>query len=242
VTSLPIDCLLPDVVASLGRGSCLVVRAAPGAGKTTRVPAALLDAGIAGAKDIVVLEPRRIAARAAAEFVARERGGTTGGEIGYRVRFEQRGGSATRLWFVTEGSFTRRLITDPFLESVGIVILDEFHERHLQGDVALAAVRELQGSVRPELKLVVMSATLETASLAAALPDATVLTSEGRSHPVAVEYLDPAAPDLPLHQRVARAIESLVANRAAGVDEREGDILVFLPGAAEIRRAGAALE
>ncbi len=161
--ALPIEPLLPEVVETLRQNSRLVLRAPPGAGKTTRVPGALLDGGLARGKQIVVLEPRRIAARAAAEFVARARGGVVGGEIGYRVRFEGKGGESTRLWFVTEGVFSRSLTRDPYLEEVGAVILDEFHERHLQGDVALGVVRELQETVRPELKLIVMSATLDTA-------------------------------------------------------------------------------
>ena len=163
---LPIDTVLPDAVASLRRSRCLVLRAAPGAGKTTRVPAALLDAGLAGDRHVVVLEPRRIAARAAATFVAHERGSVVGHEVGYRVRFDERGGPHTRLWFVTEGVFGRLLAADPFLERVGVVVLDEFHERHLQGDVALAVVRELQDTVRPDLRLAVMSATLDTDALA----------------------------------------------------------------------------
>src|SRR5262245_20724909 len=187
---LPIDAVLPDVVTALGRGTRLIVRAEPGAGKTTRVPAALLDAGLAGEREVVVLEPRRIAARVAADFVARERGRAVGDEVGYRVRFEQRGGAATRLWFVTEGIFSRQLATDPFLERAGVVVLDEFHECHLQGDVALAVVRELQETVRPDLRLVVMSATLDTEALARALGDAAVVSAPGRTHPVAVEYDD----------------------------------------------------
>ncbi|HZP40612.1 MAG TPA: ATP-dependent helicase HrpB [Candidatus Binatia bacterium] len=233
--ALPIDPLLPDVVAALREGRRLVLRAAPGAGKTTRVPAALLDAGIAGGRAVVVLEPRRIAARAAAAFVARERGGAVGGEVGYRVRFEQRGDGRTRLWFVTEGVFSRRLADDPFLEDVGVVVLDEFHERHLQGDVALAVVRTLQESVRPDLRLVVMSATLDTAAVTAALGDAAVLTSEGRAYPVTVEYDEspPAPAARPLALRVAAAVGRLL--------DAPGDVLVFLPGAPEIRRAAEAL-
>src|SRR5581483_9058643 len=231
VRALPIDPLLPDVVAALREGRRLVLRAAPGAGKTTRVPAALLDAGIAGGRAVVVLEPRRIAARAAAAFVARERGG----EVGGRVRFEQRGDGRTRLWFVTEGVFSRRLADDPFLEDVGVVVLDEFHERHLQGDVALAVVRTLQESVRPDLRLVVMSATLDTAAVTAALGDAAVLTSEGRAYPVTVEYDEspPAPAARPLALRVAAAVGRLL--------DAPGDVLVFLPGAPEIRRAAEAL-
>jgi ATP-dependent helicase HrpB len=234
VHTLPIDPLLPEAVACLTTGSRLVIRAAPGAGKTTRVPAALLDAGLAAGRQVVVLEPRRIAARAAAEFVAHERGGAVGGEVGYRVRFEQRGDAVTRLWFVTEGVLGRQLTHDPFLEQVGIVVLDEFHERHLQGDVALAVVRELQETVRPDLKLVVMSATLETDRLAAYLDDCRVLTSEGRAFPVQVEY---ESEEWPLAGRIVAAVRRVLAQRDDG-----GDILVFLPGAAEIRRTAAALE
>ena len=231
--ALPIEPLLPEIVARLRETNRLVLRAAPGAGKTTRVPAALLDAGLAGARRVAVVEPRRIAARAAAEFVARTRGGAVGGEVGYRVRFVRKGGAATRLWFLTEGVFGRDLARDPFLEDVGIVVLDEFHERHLQSDLALAVVRELQESVRPDLRLVVMSATIETEPLAGFLGStAAVVTSEGRAHPVAVSY-DDAGHGLRLADRVAAAVR--------GVLDDPGDVLVFLPGAGEIRRATAAL-
>jgi ATP-dependent helicase HrpB len=234
VTPLPIDPLLPEIVTALRDRRRLILRAAPGAGKTTRVPAALLDAGLAGEREVLVLEPRRIAARAAADFVARARGGRPGDEVGYRVRFEQQGGPRTRLWFLTEGVFTRQLAADPFLERAGVVVLDEFHERHLQGDVALAVLRELQETVRPDLRLVVMSATLDTDPLAAALGDAAVVTSEGRAFPVTVEY-DAGAGQAPLARRVATAVGRLVR-------DTPGDVLVFLPGAAEIRRAAEALE
>lgn len=233
--SLPIDSLLPDVVRVLRNEKRLVLRAPPGAGKTTRVPAALLDSGIAGDKQVYVLEPRRIAARSGAAFVASERGSSLGGEVGYRVRFESRGGRDTRLWFLTEGVLGRQLTRDPFLEDAGVVVLDEFHERHLQGDVALAIVRELQETVRPDLRLVVMSATLETAALSSYLGSCTVLTSEGRAHPVAVEYEAEADPR-PLSARVATALR-----RSLERDD-DGDVLVFLPGAAEIRRTAEAVE
>jgi ATP-dependent helicase HrpB len=229
---LPIDALLPEITAALGRGPRVVLRAPPGAGKTTRVPAALLDAGIAGTGAVLVLEPRRIAARAAAEWVARERKTAVGGEVGYRVRFEQRGGPATRLWFVTEGVFERQLATDPFLEGTGVVVLDEFHERHLAGDVALAVVRELQETVRPDLKLVVMSATLDTDRLAGFLPGAAVLTSSGREHPVTIEYADTPVDVRALPARVVGALGRVLAE--------PGDVLVFLPGASDIRRAAEA--
>lgn len=232
---LPIDPLLGEIVETLSSRKRLVLRAPPGAGKTTRVPAALLDAGIAGDKQVVVLEPRRIAARAAAEWVAAERGATVGEEIGYRVRFEQRGGRATRLWFVTEGVFSRSLAGDPYLDRVGVVVLDEFHERHLQGDLALGVVRELQETVRPDLRIVVMSATLDTDQVAAFLGGAPVVTSEGRAFAVEIEY------DLqPSRSKLAPRIAAAVA-RAVGSDFRSGDILVFLPGAAAIRQSAEAL-
>ncbi len=216
---LPIDPLLPELVAALRTTNRLLLRAAPGAGKTTRVPGAVLDAGLAGMRPIVVVEPRRIAARAAAEWVARERGGRIGDEVGYRVRFARKGGDATRLWFLTEGVFTRDLARDPFLEAVGAIVLDEFHERHLQTDVALAIVTELQDTVRPDLKLVVMSATLETDALAAYLgPTTTTLTSEGRAHPVTIDYDDAAGHAHARHfvDRVTAAIRRVPADTARG--------------------------
>jgi ATP-dependent helicase HrpB len=230
---LPIDPVLPAVLGALDRGRRVVLRAPPGAGKTTRVPPALLDAGVAGARCVLVLEPRRIAARAAADFVARIRGGAPGGDVGYRVRFERRGGAATRLWFVTEGVFGRHLGDDPFLDDVGVVVLDEFHERHLQGDLALAVVRALQQTVRPDLKLVVMSATLATDALARHLPDATVVTSEGRAHPVAIDWAPPSPGARPA-AHVAAVVRDVLRGDA-------GDVLVFLPGAGEIRRTAGLL-
>jgi ATP-dependent helicase HrpB len=262
--SLPIDPLLPDVVTALRTSNRLVLRAAPGAGKTTRVPGALLDAGLAGGRAVTVVEPRRIAARAAAEYVARARGGLVGGEVGYRVRFARKGGGATRLWFLTEGVFSRDLARDPFLEEVGVVVLDEFHERHLQSDVALAVVRELQDTVRPDLKLVVMSATLDTDKLAHYLPGSQTLTSEGRAHPVDIQYEDANHGRHVVDRVVAAIRRELVARSGRGgpggrrAERLSGsergdplgprdrfpapdDLLVFLPGAAEIRRVATEL-
>lgn len=233
--ALPIDSQLPRIVAAVRAHRRLVLQAEPGAGKTTRVPPALLDAGLAGERAVVVLEPRRIAARAAAVRVAGERGEPLGARVGYRVRFEQRGRHTTRLWYVTDGVFGRRLGEDPFLDEVGVVVLDEFHERHLEADVALAVVCALQESVRSDLRLVVMSATLDAARLAAALPDAVHLSVPGRPHPVAVHWMPPPARS-PLGDSVRRAVETLLAGEDDG-----GDILVFLPGAAEIRRTAMAL-
>jgi ATP-dependent helicase HrpB len=233
---LPIDSVLPEIIARLRQESTLVLSAAPGAGKTTRVPPALLDAGIAGDRQIVVLEPRRIAARAAAEYIARQRGEDLGADVGYRVRLEHKGGAHTRLWLVTEGIFSRQLARDPFLEAVGAVVLDEFHERHLQGDVALAVVRELQATVRSDLKLVVMSATLETERLAGHLDGCAVVRSEGRAFPVRITHAaERDERQLPLRMRTA--LSGLLREGDDG-----GDILAFLPGAAEIRRTAAAIE
>jgi ATP-dependent RNA helicase HrpB len=228
---LPIDPLLPEIVRSLGRTPALVVVAPPGAGKTTRVPPALLDGGMAPTGEILVSEPRRVAARAAARRLAFERGVRVGDEVGYRVRLDTRAGDRTRITFVTEGILTRRLQRDPLLEGVDVVVLDEFHERSLEADLALALVAEVQRDLRPDLRLVAMSATLEAAPLAAYLGDCPVLEAQGRSHPVQVRF-DPRPDDRPLAVRAAGG----VARALADPDDDGGHVLVFLPGAAEIRR------
>ena len=235
---LPIDPLLPEVCSVLGRSRSLVIEAPPGAGKTTRVPRALLEAGLAGDGEIVVLEPRRLAARLAARRVAEEMGERVGETVGYQVRFEEVAGPRTRIRFVTEGLLTRRLLSEPTLRRASVVVLDEFHERHLHADLALAFLHRLQAAGRPDLRLVVMSATLEAGPIASFL-EAPVLRSEGRRFEVAVEYLSPAEAaraDVRLEDRVASALRRLVGE---GLD---GDVLVFLPGAAEIRRAAEACE
>lgn len=223
---LPIDPTLPEILRSLAERPSLVLEAPPGAGKTTRVPRAMLDSG-AFAGDIVVLEPRRLAARMAAERVAEELGEPIGGAVGYQVRFEDKTSARTRLRFVTEGTLTRRLLSDPELRGTSAVVLDEFHERHVHGDVALALVRRLQRGPRPDLAVVVMSATLETGPVAAYL-DCPVVRSVGRAYPVAIEHL-PAPDDRKIELQVVSALRRLVNE---GLD---GDVLVFLPGAAEIR-------
>ncbi len=227
--SLPIDPLLPAIVASLRERPTLVLEAPPGAGKTTRVPRALYDAGMAAQGEIVVLEPRRLAARMAARRVADELGEKVGGVVGYQVRFEDVSSGRTRIRFVTEGVLGRKLIASPDLGGVAVVILDEFHERHLQGDVALALVERLRRTRRPDLRVVAMSATLATEPLAAHLA-APVLRSEGKRFDVAIEHL-PAADDRPLPSQVASAVRRLV------VEGLDGHVLVFLPGASEIRKA-----
>ncbi|MDT5157584.1 MAG: ATP-dependent helicase HrpB [Acidobacteriota bacterium] len=228
--SLPIDALLPEAVEHLRRARSLVVEAPPGAGKTTRLPPAILDASVAGRGDVLVLEPRRLAARMAARRVAEERGERLGETVGYQVRFEEVSSRATRLRFLTEGVLTRRLLADPELRGVGCVVLDEFHERHLQADLALALLRRLQQTSRPDLKIVAMSATLDAAPVARFLNDCPVLRSEGRRFEVRVEHLL-RQDERPLEVQVESAVRRLVSE---GLD---GDVLVFLPGAASIRRA-----
>ncbi|MFT3709807.1 MAG: ATP-dependent helicase HrpB [Archangium sp.] len=228
--NLPIDALLPEITTALRTREALVLEAPPGAGKTTRVPPALLDAGLAGDKEIVVLQPRRLATRLAANRVAEERNERPGQTIGYQVRFEEQVSKQTRIRFVTEGILTRRLVGDPLLRDVGIVLLDEFHERHLAGDLALAMLRRLQLGARKDLKLLVMSATLDAAPIATWLGDAPRLRSEGRRFDVAIEYLE-KEDDRFLDQQVLAALKRLVQT------ELDGHVLVFLPGAGEIRRA-----
>ncbi len=225
--SLPIDPLLPALVDNLQSRPNLVLQADPGAGKTTRVPPALLDSGLLGLGECWILEPRRLAARLAATRVAEELGEPLGQRAGYAVRFEQKVSRETRLRFVTEGLLVRRLQGDPQLKGIAAVVLDEFHERHLHTDLALTLLRRLQRTQRPDLRLVVMSATLDPGPLAAYL-DAAVLQSEGRSFPVETTFL-PRPDDRPVEVQVAEALDLLYGE---GLREHT---LVFLPGAAEIR-------
>ncbi len=222
---LPVDTILPEIIDSLKRCPNLVIEAPPGAGKTTRVPPALLQM-VSG--EVVVLEPRRIAARMAARRVAWEAGEQVGQTIGYQVRFEEAVGPQTRLRFVTEGVLTRRLLSDPGLKGVAAVVLDEFHERHLESDLALALLKRLQ-QTRPDLRIVVMSATLDAGPVAQYLNSCPVLRSEGRQFDLSISHL-PYSPK-PLEAQLAEALELLIA------EEPSGDVLAFLPGAAEIRRA-----
>jgi ATP-dependent helicase HrpB len=222
---LPVDAIVPEMIESLKRSPNLVMEAPPGAGKTTRVPPALLE--IAGG-DVVVLEPRRIAARLAARRVAWEMDEPVGQTVGYQVRFEEAIGPRTRLRFVTEGVLTRRLLSDPDLKGVSAVVLDEFHERHLDSDLALALLKRLQRT-RPDLRIVVMSATLDTGHVAQYLDGCPILRSEGRLFKLSITHL-PYSPKT-LEAQLTDALELLVA------EEPSGDVLAFLPGAAEIRRA-----
>ena len=197
VIPLPIDPLLPEIVAALDQRGAAVIEAPPGAGKTTRVPRALLDLGRPPAGEIVVLQPRRLPARLGATRVAEELGERVGQTVGYTVRFEEVGGPGTRVRFVTEGILTRRLLADPQLRGVATVVLDEFHERHIATDLTLALVQRLRRGARPDLKLCVMSATLEADEIAAYLDDCPRLRSEGRRFEVAIDHL-PQPDDRPL--------------------------------------------
>ncbi len=211
----------------------MVLEAPPGAGKTTRVPPALLDAGLAGANELIVLQPRRLATRVAALRVAEERGERLGETVGYQIRFEDISGPKTRVRFLTEGLLTRRLVSDPQLKGVGVVLLDEFHERHIASDLALALLKRLQATSRPDLKLVVMSATLDAEPIAQWLGGVPRLRSEGRRFELTLEHL-PQDDDRHLDQQVLGALKRLLQAQL------DGDVLVFLPGAAEIRRAADA--
>ncbi len=225
---LPIDAALPQLKAALGLYNAAVLVAPPGAGKTTRVPLVLAAESWAAGKKIIVLEPRRLAARAAAARMANELGEAVGETVGYRVRFGTKVSSRTRIELVTEGVFTRMILDDPALDGVAALLFDEFHERSLDADLGLALARDVQQGLREDLKLLVMSATIDGACVAKLLGDAPVVESAGRAFPVATRYLG-REPRAPIERQVADAV--LQAVRA-----ETGSVLAFLPGAGEIRR------
>ncbi len=227
--ALPVEAVLPELAANLANASAAVLEAPPGAGKTTLVPLRLLAEPWLAGRKILMLEPRRLAARAAATRMAQLLGEAVGETVGYAMRFERRIGPATRIEVVTEGLLARYLQRDPALEAYGAVIFDEFHERSLDADLGLALCLEVQETLRPDLRLLAMSATLDGAGLAAHLGGAPLVRSDGRLFPVEVEYLGGDSAE-PLELRVARAVERALGAVAAGV-------LVFLPGAGEIRRS-----
>jgi ATP-dependent helicase HrpB len=227
-TPLPIDAVLDELTRTLASHNAAVLVAPPGAGKTTRVPLALLDAPWARDKKIIVLEPRRIAARASAERMAQSLGERVGETVGYRVRFGSKISRATRIEVVTEGIFSRQILDDPELSGIAAVLFDEFHERSLDADLGLALARDAQTGLREDLRILVMSATLDGARVARLLGDAPVVASEGRAFPVETRYLGRKA-DAPLERQMADAI-------AMALRADPGSVLAFLPGAAEIRR------
>ena len=229
----PISPLLPQIATHLAFHPRLVLEAPPGAGKTTQVPLALLDAPWLEGRKVIMLEPRRVAARSAAQFMARQLGEEVGETVGYRIRFENRVSARTRVEVVTEGILTRMLQDDPMLDGVGALLFDEFHERHLAADLGLALALDVQAQLREDLRIVVMSATLDGERLAQFL-DAPRLSSAGRSFPVAVSHF-PARRDETLEAQARRAVEQALA-------AHPGDVLVFLPGQREIARTQAALE
>ena len=232
--SLPIDEVLPQVVAALRASSSVVLRAPTGAGKTTRVPPALLDAGLLGERRVIVLEPRRVAARAAARRMAFECGCSLGETVGYQVRFDRKWNAKTRILVVTEGTLVRMLQDDPFLDDVAAVVFDEFHERSLDTDLSLGMVRRVQQTVRPDLTIVVMSATLGVDAISQFLGDCPIVISEGRLYPVAIEY-SPRGDSTPLSVAVASAVADVLR-------QSPGDLLVFLPGQREIRETARELD
>lgn len=236
---LPIDEVLPRLLSALETHPAAVLHAPTGAGKTTRVPPALLDAGFSSGRQIVMLEPRRVAARAAARRIAEERGARLGGDVGYQIRFDRRAGNDTRILVVTEGILVQMLQRDPFLESVGVVIFDEFHERNLHSDLSLALCKRVQKEARPDLRLVVMSATLAAEPIAEWLGEGmeracAVVESRGRQYPVDIRFLERPDP------RGLPVVVSTAVKKMLG--ETPGDVLVFLPGVGEIRRTAGMLE
>ncbi|PHQ70392.1 MAG: ATP-dependent helicase HrpB [Sneathiella sp.] len=232
-TGLPVEAILPEIKEALRNSDAVILQAAPGAGKTTLVPLYLLRELLAEGQKIIMLEPRRLAARASARRMADLIGEKVGETVGFRVRLESKVSAATRIEVVTEGILTRRLQSDPELKGVGIVIFDEFHERSLQTDLGLALTRQVQDVLRDDLKIVVMSATIDAVRLANMLGNAAVVETAGRQFPVETKFLP-----RPIKSRIepiaATAVETAIKNDA-------GDILVFLPGAGEINRTQALL-
>ena len=235
VETFPVESVLPAIASSLAANRTVVLRAPPGSGKTTCVPPALLSAPWLDGKRILMLEPRRLAARGAAAYIASKFGEPVGGTVGYAVRLERKVSSRTRLEIVTEGLLTQRLLNDPELSDVGLIVFDEFHERSLQCDLGFAMALDVRRALRPDLRLLVMSATLDTETVAAHLGDADVHTAEARMFPVETRYLQvPSA--APVWAQVAGAVTRALAETA------EGDVLCFLPGEGEIKRCAEILK
>lgn len=231
---LPIDPLLPEILEQLRTSSCLVVEAAPGAGKTTRLPRALYEAAPHDPRQILVTEPRRLAARLAARYVSQELGCALGDTVGYSVRFEEKTSARTRVRYMTEGVLLRQLLADPDLPSARVVILDEFHERHLDSDQLLVLLAAL-AKRRPDFRLIVMSATLNAEPVARYLGNCPRVQSQGRAYPLEIRHVN-AVDDRPLEKRVSSAVKEVLSGQP------EGHVLVFLPGIGEIERVATLLK
>ncbi len=239
LSPLPIDSHLPAIRTLLEENRPVIVEASPGSGKTTRIPSSVLASTFLGDLEILVLEPRRLAAKLAARRVAWERGESVGDFIGYHFRFEKVVGKNTRVTFLTEGMLIRRLLTDPQLARVGCVLIDEFHERHLHGDIALSYLAHLRKNQRPDLRIAVMSATLDTTSLAGFLDNACVVSVAAPRFPIDIDYLSSPS-SKPLAELVKAALMSAI--REIPKDENSGDILVFLPGMNDILKSSDLLQ
>lgn len=237
-TDLPIYELESDIIAAFRQHGRVVLEAPTGSGKSTQVPQILVDSGLAGEGQIIVLQPRRLATRLLAARVASERGGQLGGEVGYQIRFDNVSSRATRIKFVTEGILLRMMLEDPSLPGIAAILFDEFHERHLFGDITLARALQIIEGERPDLKIGVMSATLQAAPLADYLAPCRILTSRGRTFAVETEYLEKAGDvdNIPVWDLAAREVERILESGA------EGDVLVFMPGAYEIHRTMSAIQ
>ena len=227
--ALPIYDLDEEIVSALRCGNRLILQAPTGSGKSTQVPQILLDGGIFGGGRCVILQPRRLAARMLATRVASERSVRLGGEVGYQIRLDNVSSKETKILFVTEGILLRQMLADPQLRGISTLVFDEFHERHLYGDITLARALDLQDTVRPDLKIVVMSATLDGAELQEYLKPAEILTSEGRMFPVEISHLSHDPKDEPVWETATDAV-------AEHFESTDGDVLVFMPGAYEIQR------
>ncbi|MEI8294693.1 MAG: ATP-dependent helicase HrpB [bacterium] len=227
--ALPIYDLDEEIISALSRGNRLILQAPTGSGKSTQVPQMLLDGEILAGGRCVILQPRRLAARMLATRVASERSCRLGGEVGYQIRLDNVSSTETKILFVTEGILLRQMLADPLLGGISTLVFDEFHERHLYGDITLARALDLQDTVRPDLKIVVMSATLDGAELREYLEPTEMLTSEGRTFPVEISHLSHDPKDDPVWETATDAV-------AEHYEETEGDVLVFMPGAYEIQR------
>jgi ATP-dependent helicase HrpB len=229
VRPLPISELREPLLSALAKQRRLILTAPTGSGKSTQVPQMLLDGGLLGVGQVVTLQPRRLPARMLAAWVAKDRGVKLGEEVGYQIRLDDVTSRATRIRYVTEGVLLRQMLSDERLHGVSAIIFDEFHERHLYGDITLARALQIQETVRPDLIIVVMSATLDVGPLRKYLEPCGLLSSQGRTFPVEIDYLPKPVGDWPIWEAAVKELERLVA-------EHDGDALVFMPGGYEISR------